>query len=255
MKRLIQNLLGKFGYEIHRTQTLNGFSHGSATRPIGNLKLFLEDIRARGFKPQGIIDVGAFNGDWTKLGLSIFPNTPVLMIEPQDEMQPFLSEIAKFAPNCYVVKAGCGRKAGEQAQTIWEDHAGSSFLPVADSRLAEAGKQRKSKVVTIDETLSNDFPNFIPDLVKLDIQGFELEALSGGEKLFGKTEIFILEVSLFPFIAGWPLAREVILFMSARGYELYDIPGYGRRPHDGALGQLDLAFVKSNGQFRKVSDW
>jgi hypothetical protein len=91
--------------------------------------------------------------------------------------------------------------------------------------------------------------------VKLDVQGFELEALSGAETLFGKTEIFILEVSLFPFSPGWLLAREVISFMSARAYELYDVPGFARRPREEALGQLDLAFIKANGAFRKVTTW
>ena len=255
MKQLVQNLLGKFGYAIRRTSTLHGYNPGSATRPIGEVNLFLEDIRARGFIPQGIIDVGAHRGEWTRLALSIFPGAPILMIEPQDEMEVFLSAITKAAPNCHFIKAGAGRKTGELVQTIWEDYAGSSFLPATDTQLAQAGKQRKTQIVTLDSVLAQDYPKFVPDLVKLDIQGFELEALSGAETLFGRTEVFILEVSLFQFMPNQPIAREVISFMSARGYELYDIPGRCRRPYDGALGQLDVAFVKANGSFRKVTNW
>ncbi|HEY4416796.1 MAG TPA: FkbM family methyltransferase [Verrucomicrobiae bacterium] len=157
--------------------------------------------------------------------------------------------------DCHFIKAGAGREPGELVQTIWEDHAGSSFLPPANAELERAGKQRQTKIVKLDQLLAEDYPKFIPDLVKLDIQGFELEALSGAETLFGRTELFILEVSLFPFMPGTPMAREVISFMAARHYELYDIPGFARRPHDGALGQLDLAFVKADGQFRKVTEW
>ena len=246
MKRLVKNLLGKFGYSIQRE---------SPQGHIGEVDLFLEDIRARGFSPKGIIDVGANRGAWTKLALSKFPNTPVIMIEPQDEMEAPLSELVKIAPNCHYVKAGAGRKPGELVQTIWEDSEGSSFLPPADPALAQAGKQRRTRIVTIDNVLSQDYPQFVPDLVKLDIQGFELEALSGAETLFGRTELFILEASLFQFLPNQPIAREVISFMFARGYELYDIPGRCRRPYDGALGQVDLAFVKANGVFRKVTDW
>jgi len=253
MKQLVQNLLGKFGYAIRRTSTLHGYDPGSVTRPIGNVELFLEDVRARGFVPRGIIDVGAYKGEWAGMALSVFPGTPVLMIEPQDEMEPYLSALVKSAPGCHFIKAGAGRQTGELLQNMGGDNSGSSFLPGAGP--AQAGKQRKCPIITIDSVLARDFPKFVPDLVKLDVQGFELEALSGAETLFGKTEIFILEVSLFPFSPGWPLAREVISFMSARAYELYDVPGYGRRPFDGALGQLDLAFVKANGTFRKVTTW
>jgi FkbM family methyltransferase len=255
MKQLVQNILGKFGYAIRRTSTLHGYDPGSATRPIGELNLFLEDIRARGFIPRGIIDVGAHRGDWAKLALSIFPKTPILMIEPQEEMQKNLSEVVRASPNCQIVQAGAGRKAGELVQTIWEDYAGSSFLPASNAELEKTGKQRKTPIITIDGLLAKDYPQFIPDLVKLDIQGFELEALSGAETLFGRTEVFILEASLFPFLSGCPIAREVISFMSDRKYELYDIPGRCRRPYDGALGQVDLAFVKAEGKFRTVKEW
>jgi len=255
MKQRVQNLLGKFGYTIRRTSTLHGHNPGSITRPIGALDLFLEDIRARGFTPRGIIDVGAHRGNWIRLALSIFPKTPVIMIEPQDEMEICLSDFSKTSSDCHFVKAGAGREPGELVQTIWEDYAGSSFLPQANADLIRAGKQRKTRIITLDNLMTDVYPQFNPDLVKLDIQGFELEALSGAKTLFGRTEMFILETSLFPFMPGCPIAREVILFMSARGYELYDVPGFCRRPHDGALGQMDLAFVKSDGLFRKVKDW
>jgi hypothetical protein len=91
--------------------------------------------------------------------------------------------------------------------------------------------------------------------VKLDIQGFELEALSGAQTTFGRTEVFILETSLFGFLPGQPVTREVISFMFDRGYELYDITDYLRRPYDGALAQVDLAFVKADGRFRTETKW
>jgi FkbM family methyltransferase len=177
------------------------------------------------------------------------------MIEPQDEMDPCLSRLAAEIPACHYVKAAVGREEGELIQTIWEDLAGSSFLPKPDAEKLKIGKQRKTKVTTIDTLLAGPYTGFHPDLVKLDIQGFELEALSGAQATFGKTEIFILETSLFEFMPRQPITREVIAFMSDRGYELYDITEYLRRPFDGALGQVDLAFVKSLGRFRAKSSW
>jgi FkbM family methyltransferase len=219
------------------------------------LRSFLEDIKARGFLPRGIVDVGANRGDWTRLALAVFPATPVLMIEPQDEMEQRLSRLAAEIPVCHYVKAAAGRKEGELIQTIWEDFYGSSFLPEPDAEKLKTGKQRNTKVTTIDTLLSGTFTGFDPDLVKLDIQGFELEALSGASAAFGKTEVFILETSLFESMPRQPTAREVIAFMSDRGYELYDITEYLRRPADGALAYIDLAFVKSRGMFRANWGW
>jgi predicted PolB exonuclease-like 3'-5' exonuclease len=54
-----------------------------------------------------------------------------------------------------------------------------------------------------------------------------------------------MEVSLFSFenVPNMPIMREVIEFMGEREYEIYDIPGYLRRPSDGALGQVDSRFL------------
>jgi FkbM family methyltransferase len=253
VKTTLKSVLRCIGIEVRRANVNTG--PGARQRPIGNIASFLEDIKARGFMPRGIVDVGANRGDWSRLALSVFPETPTLMIEPQDEMEASLSQLARERPACHYVKAGAGRDEGDLIQTIWADLAGSSFLPEPDSEKLKIGSQRGTKITTIDSLLSGPYRNFHPDLMKLDIQGFELEALAGAQTTFGETEVFILETSLFEFMPRMPITRQVISFMSDRGYELYDITEFLRRPFDGALGQVDLAFVKSRGMFRTDSRW
>ena len=120
--------------------------------------------------------MGANRGDWTRLALSIFPNAAAIMIEPQDEMATYLTKLSATLANCHYVKAGAGSETGELVQTIWPDLNGSSFLFPFENDPLRNGKQRKTQIVTIDSLLQNTYPDFVPDLVKLDIQGFELEA-------------------------------------------------------------------------------
>jgi FkbM family methyltransferase len=249
MKAAIKSVLRSLGVEIRRVRALER----DLTCPIGEIQRFLEDLKERGFTPRGIIDVGANQGNWTRMALSVFPSTPVLLIEPQDEMRDHLMALVKENAGCHYIMAGAGRREGQLIQTIWDDFAGSSFLPVRDEEALRIGKQRNTKIITMDSVLAGAHRNFCPDLVKLDVQGFELEALSGAETIFGRTEVFIVETSLFEFMPQQPIAREVISFMSDRGYEIYDITEYLRRPHDGALGQVDFAFVKAKGMFRRTS--
>jgi FkbM family methyltransferase len=254
MKKIIKSALAAAGLEVRRRSHSAGPLPGSCGRPIGSINSFLEDVKARGFVPSGIIDVGANRGSWARMALSIFPRSGIILIEPQDEMDQPLAELCREKANCVHVKAGAGRAEGELVQTIWDDFDGSSFLPGPNEKLAKIGRQRRTPVTTIDAILARS-GNFSPGLVKLDVQGFEIEALSGGNKLFGITELFVIETALFPFMIGQPTTREIVSFMADRGYELYDVTEFVRRPYDGALGQVDFAFAKSDGALRSSYRW
>lgn len=250
MKQIINRTLSLFGLELRRIARKPGSPH----RPIGDVRMFLEDIRARGFEPRGVIDVGANRGRWTSMLLSVFPDSNVIMIEPQEEMRPLLDQLCRENPKLEFIQAGAGREPGELVQTIWEDLAGSSFFPEISEEKIREGKQRMTPITTIDDILK-ERRSFFPDLVKLDVQGFELEALRGATSLFRRTEVFILETSLYRFHQDMPVTVECIQFMAEKGYDLYDVTESLRRPFDGALGQVDLAFARASGILRASNRW
>jgi FkbM family methyltransferase len=255
LKHSLKRLLNYAGLEIRKVQRGNMDEVGTDRRPIGHIRFFLEDVAHRHFSPRGIIDVGANRGEWTQMAKDIFPDATVLMIEPQDEMMPLLQKICRQEKHVELVQAGAGSTAGELVQTIWKDLNGSSFIPDSGNLSAQQSTQRVTPIVTLND-LMTERPSFSPDLVKMDIQGFEVEALKGATDLLGKTELFILETSLFRFMnERQPLAREIIAFMDEAGYEIYDITEHLRRPSDGALGQVDFAFAKRNGFLRQNGQW
>jgi FkbM family methyltransferase len=244
-KQIGQQFITWLGYDVR--------SRRSLLRPAGDMASILEQLRDRGFQPKAILDVGANKGAWSRTAKSVFKAANCYLIEPQIEMQSYLEPFCKEFPNSEWILAGAGAESGELTLTVWDDLAGSSFLPSTDDA-AQVSKQRTVPIVTIDELIAEKkMP--IPELVKLDVQGFELEALKGATQLFGKTEVFIMEVSLFPFLPGQPIFDEVIGFMRDRNYVVYDFPGFSRRPLDRALGQCDVCFVKKESFLRTSHAW
>ena len=66
----------------------------------------------------------------------------------------------------------------------------------------------------------------------------------------------IVEVSLFRFWgAHHPDPLDILNFMDAQGFVIYDFLDGLFRPTDAALGQIDIAFVKRDGMFRQYQAW
>lgn len=255
MKKKFKRLVNFFGYELRNIKaptTIRALSN----RPVGSMVTVLEDLRLRGLECKSILDVGANSSSWSRLVKKIFHDAHFYLIEPQIEMEDkLIAFTTEFSNSAYFLN-GVGAKNEILTLTIWDDLAGSSVLPKEDEKLLKNGKQRKIEIVTIDDLIESNKIR-IPELIKLDIQGFELEALKGATKTFGYTEVYILEVSLLPFSdgPGMPILSDVINFMLDYDYVVYDFAGFLRRPLDGALGQCDICFVKKDGFLRQSNDW
>lgn len=253
MKNLLKKLLHSIGLELKRINKKSPVN--IQERPVGDMRCLLEDLKSRELNCSWIMDIGANRTDWSRLAKSIYPDADFCLIEPQAEMKKCLEDFCNEFKNSIFVLAGAGAKFEIKTFTVWNELFGSSFLPDLNYDLKHTGKeQRQIKVVTIDNIIA-DYQIKIPELIKLDIQGFELEALKGASSTFGFTEVYILEVSFFPFEHSMPVFSEVINFMLDKNYVVYDFPGFLRRPSDGALGQCDICFVKKNGFLRKSNEW
>ncbi len=237
--------LGQWGYDALRVTRLSRSARGVTP--------FLKALRARGFRPQAILDVGANYGEWSRLAQGVFPQARFYLIEPQVEMMPFLDNFCATAPGSRRFLAGAAAQSGTRALTLWEDYQGSSFGPAESAEFLQQDRQRLLPVIAVDDLIAQgQMP--IPDLVKIDVQGLELDVLQGATRCLGQSELFVLEASWLT-APGETTFTTLLNFMEAHGYALYDFLDFKRRPYDGALAQADVAFARQDGWLRREQRW
>jgi Methyltransferase FkbM domain len=83
------------------------------------------------------------------------------------------------------------------------------------------------EIRTLDEIIaSSNLP--IPEMVKIDAEGLDLEVLASACGLIGKTEIFFIEAAARG--NGENTVFEVVRRMAERGYDLLDVTHLNRSP-------------------------
>ena len=209
----------------------------------------LDQLKAQGFAPATIFDVGAAYGDFARQCHAAFPAARLVLVEPLAEYAPSLETTRKSLPRAEIVRAAAAAHAGEITFNVHGDLVGSSlYLEQEDS--AVNGVPRTVPAVTLDG-LRADLGLQAPFLIKADVQGAELDVLAGATETLREADYVVLEVSFFEFFRGGPLFHDVVAFMQSRGFVAYDVFGFQYRPLDGALSQADVAFVREQGAFRR----
>jgi FkbM family methyltransferase len=206
----------------------------------------LYQLSTLGFDPHTVIDVGvAYH---TSELYQQFKKAGILLIEPLVEFEPFLRGICT-SYNAQYVLAAAGENPGTSVLNVHPDKVGSSFLKEIEGPNVD-GSPRTVPVVTIDQ-LAAEKNLSGPFLIKVDVQGAELQVLSGAARTLRETEIVILEVTLFGTMLGGPQFFDIVHWMKQSRFVAYDIFGFHYRPLDNALCQVDMAFVREDGPFRK----
>jgi len=210
----------------------------------------LSAMKRRGFHPKIAIDVGAYSGEWTVSLLHLFPQAQVLMVEPQAAKQNHLEKLTRLHAGVELAPVLLGPTAA-RGVAFYQAETGSSVLR---DRGNCAALPAPMEMTTLDAvTGGSDFAR--ADFLKLDVQGYELEVLKGAERVLGRVEVVMMEVNLIAVYEGAPLAHEVVAYMAARGFRVYDVCTFFRRPYDNALWQMDMIFVRAASPLMASTRW
>jgi FkbM family methyltransferase len=182
-----------------------------------------------------VVDAGASNGRISRRLLKLFPQATVYGFEPNplygDDLTRLSKRECRFKPQFLAVS---------HEEGIVDMHLtvspGNSSLFVPSDRLKEldpAGtslrETRRIPSVTLDQwALGQDVAGV--EVMKLDIQGGELQALRGAHQMLRDSVILVYTEILFnPIYEGGALYSEIDLCLRDCGFVLHDIfkPKYG----------------------------
>jgi len=132
-------------------------------------------LHNQGFSPSTVIDVGAQVG--TDALYKIFPNATHIMIEPVEENKEALLEVASTLEQAQIIIAAASYKSGETYLSV-SKNIKYSHIVEDDNSKENNSELRKINCIAIDD-LRNARSLKSPFLVKIDIDGEELNVLKG----------------------------------------------------------------------------
>jgi FkbM family methyltransferase len=220
-------------------------SRGSIAR---SQKDAYQHIKKLDFKPNTIFDVGVGKGTFDLY--NSFPESKIFLIEPLEEFKDSINIILGKYDAEWIKAAAC-ETSGEIAINVHTYRLeSSSILSENDNKhsMGVDGESRSVRSTALDDLIDKKIKP--PILMKIDVQGAELNVLKGASKLLEETDYLLLELQLFDFFMEGSDFYEIIDYLYGYGFTLYDICGGYTRPYDGALASIDAAFVKEKGPFR-----
>ena len=197
---------------------------GDNTRALirrGRWEGFATDIFEAHVKPGGcVIDAGANFGHYAMTAASIVgPTGAVFAFEPEPGTYALLA--ANVALNGYTQvrpeRAGVSDTSGQLDLTVDDDSAGGhSFLAEATKK---QGRTVKTPVFSLDDYMAQTAPNRRVDMIKIDVQGLELQVMEGARRILTEHKPYILcEVWPFGMAKAGTSAERLIELMDGLGY-------------------------------------
>lgn len=189
-----------------------------------------------------LIDVGANTGYWAQSLLDVFPGLKMIAFEPDPRAaEAYLERFPKQQDYLY--------------KCALSDRSGFCRLNMADrttfSTLEDYVENDGEIVGTVDVPVAklDDFDakiagSFDKRVLKIDVQGHELNVIKGARDTLKSVDLVLLELSFAPeYIKNTPSFSAVTCELSSTGHYPIIFQNYGRSRSPYAI-QRDVIFVK-----------
>lgn len=172
-------------------------------------------------KLNTIIDIGSNKGQFILLILKFFPKLKIYSFEPIKELLDKQKNIFNLRENIFFFNYGIGSKNKNLNFFITERTDSSSFLKINTSGNYNndyfVKEKRNIKIRNLDQILKNK--NLTkPILIKIDVQGYELEVLKGAKQILSKVDYILLETSKNRMYNKQPIEREIVNFLRRKKF-------------------------------------
>jgi beta-1,4-mannosyl-glycoprotein beta-1,4-N-acetylglucosaminyltransferase len=180
---------------------------------------FLQNL-SKDFQPKVIYDLGANVLSWTKEARKIWPDAELVAFDAINT--------AEFLYKEHEVKYHIGVLSKEDNYPV--KFYENIVHPAGNSYYKEIGHPKSDEIypeevfteqiaMTLNTVVQRN--NFqLPDLIKIDVQGAELDIIKGGLDVINKAKYLIVELQDTQYNRGAPLAATTIKFLEENGWEL-----------------------------------
>jgi FkbM family methyltransferase len=238
--RLLCERLGVESARRHRLAKLRGTV--AASLELGHIdSLELLEL-CRSLRIATIYDIGANVGTWSLLAKAVMPEAVVHAFEPLAGCHDRFHANLKGIRNVHLHKTALGREDTTATMYLGEVTDTSSLLPPGPKVQEQPAATIELPVRALDSFVRE---NSLPpaDLLKLDVQGFELEVLAGSVDTLDSASAVICEVSFTELYHGQCLFGDVVSFLGARGFGVH---AFGAETARGMpLVQADVLFLRA----------
>lgn len=195
-----------------------------------------------------ILDVGANVGQFTLWGHETLSPQRVVCVEPQpDAARSLRSLAAALSCDVAVVEAALGDSDRTAMLHVTAAADSSSVLaPRPEAQRARSGlRVTAERPVTVrrgDDIFGPPMPE--PVLLKIDVQGSELEVLRGMRETLRRVHAIVVEVSFARLYRNQSSPSEVIEFLGQHCFELRGVSAVPGGTTGWTLDQADLLFER-----------
>jgi len=169
-------------------------------------------LKNRGVNFTKVLDIGAYEGQWTYNFKKLFPDADVLMIEANEDKQVYLRGIGPYK----IALLSDSEKEVDYFKSQTSISTGNSIYR-ENTDIPFTSEKRKT------QTLQNIVGNETYDLIKMDVQGSELDIMKGSEDVIKKSKYLLLEMQAFEYNKNAPNASEVIAYLHSLNFHLLDL--------------------------------